>query len=75
MAIGQVDGIILFYLNGDEAIYKFLLTLKSKIPIVNISWDINNTDYDSAVVVDVAEGIYNATKHLIDLGHQWAKKQ
>jgi DNA-binding LacI/PurR family transcriptional regulator len=70
MAIGQVDGIILFYLNGDEAIYKFLLTLKSKIPIVNISWDINNTDYDSAVVVDVAEGIYNATKHLIDLGHQ-----
>jgi DNA-binding LacI/PurR family transcriptional regulator len=69
MAIGQVDGIILFYLNGDEAIYKFLTTLKSKIPIVNISWDINNTEYDS-VVVDVAEGIYNATKHLIDLGYQ-----
>jgi LacI family transcriptional regulator len=68
-SVGNVDGIILCCLGKDEKLLNFLQGLKANIPIVNIGWDINGTEYDS-VVVDIAESIYAATKYLIDSGHQ-----
>jgi LacI family transcriptional regulator len=68
-SIGDVDGIILCFLDRDEKLLTFLSSLKTNIPIVNIGWDINGTEYDS-VAVDIAEGVYTAAKHLVDLGHK-----
>ncbi len=64
----QVDGIILCFLDEDEIINQFE-EIQSHVPIILMSWDINNVKFNS-VVIDVYEGIYNATRHLIELGHE-----
>jgi len=69
LSLRHVDGIILCFLDEDEAVEKFIEELQSYIPIVLLSWDMNNTNVNS-IVVDVFEGIYSSTKHLINLGYK-----
>lgn len=69
LSIRQVDGIVLCFLDENDTIEKFIKGLQSNIPIVSLSGDISHTDV-SSVVIDVFEGIYNSTKHLLSLGHE-----
>lgn len=66
VALG-VDGIIICFLDEDEMIECFA-EVQRQIPIALMGWDINNTRFNSAIV-DVFDGIYHATRHLIELGH------
>lgn len=65
----QIDGLILCFVDEDELIEGFIDQLQTAIPIVLISWDINSTRLN-CVSVDVFEGVYKATQHLISLGHK-----
>lgn len=69
LSIRPVDGIILCFLDEDEKMERFVEHLQSDIPLIQLSWDINNTVFNS-IVVDVFEGIYHSTKHLLDCGHK-----
>lgn len=65
----HVDGLVLCFIDNNKAIEDFIDELHSNTPMVFLSWDINNTKHNS-VVVDVFEGIYTSTRHLIELGHK-----
>lgn len=68
-SIKRLDGLILCYVEEDETIEGFIEEIQSQVPIVLLSWDISNIKFNS-VVIDVSEGIYKATEHLISLGHK-----
>ncbi|NLK89766.1 MAG: LacI family transcriptional regulator [Clostridiaceae bacterium] len=61
------DGIIFCFLDEDGIIDE-LKDVQNNIPVVLMSWDVNNT-YFNSVVVDVYDGIFRATKYLIEQGH------
>lgn len=65
----NVDGFVLCFIDNNKVIEEFIEELHSNTPMVFLSWDINNTKHNS-VVIDVFEGIYSSTKHLIELGHK-----
>lgn len=69
MSIRQVDGVILCFLDEDESVEKFIEALQGQIPIVLLSWNVGVIRFDS-VVVDVFEGIYKSTKHIIEKGYR-----
>ena len=65
--IDEVDGIILRFLDEDEIAADFE-KIRSRIPFVLLSWDMNaKTD---SVVVDVFDAVNKATNHLLQLGHR-----
>jgi DNA-binding LacI/PurR family transcriptional regulator len=68
-SIRQLDGMILCFVDHDEAIATFIEDIQSEVPVVLLSWDVSNTSFNS-VCIDVLEGIYKATSHLISLGHR-----
>jgi DNA-binding LacI/PurR family transcriptional regulator len=65
----QADGVILCFLDEDTSLNSFLAEINSELPIVLISWDINNTMFDS-VIIDVFRGIFASTSHMIEIGHK-----
>lgn len=65
----HVDGIVLCFIDNNKIVEEFINQLHPSKPIVFLSWDVNNTKRNS-VVIDVFEGIYSSTKHLIELGHK-----
>ena len=65
----HVDGFVLCFIDNNKAIEAFINELHEDTPMVFLSWDINNTNRNS-VVIDVFEGIYVATRHLIEQGHK-----
>lgn len=67
--IRQVDGVILCFVDENESISKFIENIQESIPLVLLSWDINNSNF-SCVCIDVFEGILKSTNHLISLGHR-----
>ena len=67
MSIHHVDGLILCFINNRKAIDDFT-GIHPETPMVFIGWDIGDTGYNS-VVIDVFEGMFNSTRHLIELGH------
>lgn len=69
ISIRQIDGLILCFVEEDERIENFIERIQSQIPIVLFSWDINNTRFN-CVSIDVFEGIFKSTNHLITLGHK-----
>lgn len=69
ISIRQVDGIILCFVDDDEIISKFIEDVQESIPIVLLSWNINNTRFN-CVSIDVFDGAFKATNHLISLGHK-----
>lgn len=69
ISIKQVDGIILCFVDEDEAIVKFIDEVQKFIPLVMLSWNINNTNFN-CVSIDVFEGAMKATNHLISSGHK-----
>jgi DNA-binding LacI/PurR family transcriptional regulator len=69
ISIRQLDGLILCFVDEDEIIKEFIEEIQSQVPIVLISWDVTNVTLNT-VVIDVFEGIYTATNHLISLGHK-----
>lgn len=64
----NVDGMILCFLDEDD-IVENLDVAQSKLPIVLLSWDLNNTNFN-AVIFDFTEALYKTTKHLIDQGRK-----
>jgi DNA-binding LacI/PurR family transcriptional regulator len=64
----NVDGIILCFLNEDDLIQPLVIA-QEKFPIVLLSWDVGNTNFN-AVVIDMCEAIYRTTKHVIDMGRK-----
>lgn len=69
ISIHPIDGLILCFVEEDERIESLIERIQSQIPIVLFSWDINNTRFN-CVSIDVFEGIYKSTNHLINLGHK-----
>lgn len=69
ISIRQIDGLILCFVDEDEYIENFIEEIQAHIPIVLLSWDINNTRF-SCISVDVSEGIYKSTNHLISQGYK-----
>ncbi|HEY5585979.1 MAG TPA: LacI family DNA-binding transcriptional regulator [Ruminiclostridium sp.] len=65
----NVDGFVLCFIDNNKVIEEFIDELHSNTPMVFLSWDINNTKH-SSVVIDVFEGIYISTRHLIEQGHK-----
>ncbi len=68
MSIHHVDGLILCFVNTRKVIDDFT-GIHPETPMVFLGWDIGDTRYNS-VVIDVYEGIYASTRHLIQLGHR-----
>jgi LacI family repressor for deo operon, udp, cdd, tsx, nupC, and nupG len=68
-SIRNVDGLILCFLEENETIESLAEAMQEKTSIVQLSWDINNTRFNS-IVIDVYEGICKSTNHLIELGHK-----
>jgi len=68
MSIHHVDGLILCFINNPKAIDDFT-GIHPETPMVFIGWDIGDTRYNS-VVIDVFEGMFISTRHLIELGHR-----
>ena len=69
VSMRQLDGIILCFLDEDETVEALIKDMQSQTPIVLLGWDMSNTKFNS-VIVDVFEGIFKATQHLIDQGHK-----
>lgn len=69
ISIKQADGIILCFVDEDEDVAQFMDEIQKSIPIVMLSWNINNTKFN-CVSIDVFEGAMKATNHLISLGHK-----
>lgn len=69
ISLRMIDGIILCFVEENELIENMISEMQSKIPIVSLSWDINNTRFNY-VSVDVFDGVFKSTNHLIDLGHK-----
>lgn len=65
ISINHFDGLMLCFLEEDELIEMYD-ELQTEIPVVMFSGEKNNRF--SAVVTDIKEGAYKATKHLIDCG-------
>lgn len=65
----QVDGLILCFVDEDELIETYIEQVQTSVPIVLISWDIHNERFN-CVCVDVFEGSYKSTNHLIALGYK-----
>jgi len=68
-SIKQADGIILCFVDDDEDVAQFMDEIQKSVPIVMLSWNINNTRFN-CVSIDVFEGAMKATNHLISLGHK-----
>jgi Transcriptional regulators len=69
ISLHQYDGIILCFVKEDEVIENYIETIQSQIPIIQFSWDINNTKFN-CLCIDVMEGVYTSTRHLISIGHK-----
>ena len=69
ISIRQIDGVILCFINEDETIDRIIEDIQADIPIVLMGWDISDTRFNS-VVIDLCEGVYSATMHLIAMGHK-----
>lgn len=69
ISLRQADGLILCFLDEDEAIDRFINEIQAHIPIVLLSWDINSARFNS-VVIDVFEGICKSTRYMISRGHK-----
>lgn len=67
-SIKHVDGVILCFVEEDEAMQNFIEDVQAQVPVVLISLDISNSKLNS-IVIDVFEGIYTATMHLISMNH------
>ncbi len=65
ISINHFDGLMLCFLEEDELVEMYD-ELQTEIPVVMFSGEKNNRF--SAVVTDIKEGAYKATKHLIDCG-------
>lgn len=65
ISINHFDGLMLCFLEEDELV-EIYDDLQSEIPVVMFSGETDNRF--SAVVTDITEGAYKATKHLIDCG-------
>lgn len=63
----NADGIIMAFVDEDEIMQK-VLEIENKIPITLLSWNINNSVFNS-VDIDLFEGIFRATNHIIQCGH------
>jgi LacI family transcriptional regulator len=61
----RVDGII--YMTADTAKERLQPLRENKIPVVTFDRDYEETD---AILLDNFQGSYNATRHLLDLGHR-----
>lgn len=64
----NVDGLILCFLDEDEIIQKFI-EVQHIMPITLLSWDINVMEFNS-VIVNLFDGFYRSTQHLINSGYQ-----
>lgn len=65
---GRVDGIIIYgSLTSDDTLIRELAD--SAFPFLLIENDVDNVDVDK-VIIDNAEGAYQATEHLIKQGHR-----
>lgn len=65
----QVDGLILCFVDEDELIETLIEQIHAAVPIVLLSWDINNERYN-CVCIDVFEGVYKSTSYLISSNHK-----
>ncbi len=66
ISINHFDGLMLCFLQEDELI-ELYDELKAELPVVMFSGEISNNRF-SAVATDVFQGVYEATKHLINCG-------
>lgn len=65
---GRVDGIIIYgSMMSDEQVIRSLI--RSKFPLLLIEHDLSDADVDKVLVANY-EGAYEATEHLINLGHR-----
>jgi len=64
----HADGLILCFLDEDEIMGRFE-EIQHQIPITLLSWDIENTNFNS-IVVHLSNSIYLAARHIIDIGHK-----
>ena len=64
----HADGLILCFLDEDEIMGRFE-EIQHEIPITLLSWDIENTHFNS-IIVHLFDCIYQATKHVIDIGRK-----
>lgn len=65
----QIDGLILCFVDEDKLIETYMDQIKEIVPMVLLSWDINNAKFN-CVSVDVFEGIYKSTNHLVTIGRK-----
>jgi DNA-binding LacI/PurR family transcriptional regulator len=68
-SIRQLDGVILCFIDHNELFASFIEEIQTFVPTVILSWNVSSTKFNS-VCVDVFEGIYKATVHLLSLGHR-----
>jgi len=68
-SIQRVDGIILCFPERDHSAVK-LVSSFSPLPVSILSWHRLTGLNAGTVVLDVRDGIYQTTKHLISLGHR-----
>jgi DNA-binding LacI/PurR family transcriptional regulator len=67
-SISRVDGLIVCF-PDDEEVISFVKQQWGNIPMVLLAW--NSREAASAnIVLDVEEGIYIATQHLLSMGHR-----
>lgn len=66
--VRKLDGVILCFVDEAEEIMDYIEEIQKGIPIVLLGGYVSNINLNS-VVIDVFEGTYKATNHLISLGH------
>ena len=64
----NVDGLIFSFMDEPDLVPR-LLELEKRLPLVLMSWNVDNVDFN-CVIVDMFDGIYKTTRHLLELGHQ-----
>jgi DNA-binding LacI/PurR family transcriptional regulator len=69
LSIRQLDALITCFVDDYIDIDEFIGDLEDRIPIVIISWNMNNSKHNS-IIVDVFEGMYKSTRNLISSGRK-----
>ncbi len=68
ISISHVDGIILCFVDEYKELNEIIQQRDIGVPLVVIGWRMGNPKFDS-IVVDVFDGMYKVTQHLIQRGH------
>lgn len=67
--VNHPDGVILCFVDEGMLLDRFAESLVPDAPVVLLSWDLNNVRYNS-IAIDVAEGIYKSTNHMVNIGRK-----